>query len=68
MAKLRALQDSGVDAYPVGQAPSHTVAQAIDAADGTAVTVAGPSAADPRLRRRVVRGAARLVRRNPTAA
>ena len=41
MAKLKTLQDSGVDAYPVGQAPSHTVAQALDAADGTAVTVAG---------------------------
>ena len=41
MAKLKGLQDSGVDAYPVGQAPSHTVAQAIDATDGTSVTVAG---------------------------
>ncbi|MCZ8379782.1 bifunctional lysylphosphatidylglycerol synthetase/lysine--tRNA ligase LysX [Mycobacterium sp. CPCC 205372] len=41
MAKLKALQDSGVDAYPVGQAPSHTVAQANDAADDTAVSVAG---------------------------
>ena len=41
MAKLKDLQDSGVDAYPVGQAPSHTVAQAIEAADGSAVTVAG---------------------------
>ncbi|MEV3904540.1 bifunctional lysylphosphatidylglycerol synthetase/lysine--tRNA ligase LysX [Mycobacterium sp. NPDC050551] len=41
MAKLKALQDSGVDAYPVGRAPSHTVAQANDAADDTAVSVAG---------------------------
>ncbi len=29
MAKLKALQDDGVDAYPVGQPPSHTVAQAL---------------------------------------
>ena len=41
MAKLKDLQDSGVDAYPVGQAPSHTVAQAIETADGVDVTVAG---------------------------
>jgi lysyl-tRNA synthetase class 2 len=41
MAKLKALQDEGIDAYPVGEPPSHTVAQAIDAADDTAVTVAG---------------------------
>jgi lysyl-tRNA synthetase, class II len=41
MAKLKALQDNGVDAYPVGQPPSHTVAQAIDAAEDTTVTVAG---------------------------
>ncbi|MGU3501832.1 bifunctional lysylphosphatidylglycerol synthetase/lysine--tRNA ligase LysX [Mycobacterium sp. C31M] len=42
MAKLKTLQDNGVDAYPVGEAPSHTVAQALDvtAADET-VTVAG---------------------------
>ncbi len=42
MAKLQALQDEGVDAYPVGEAPSHTVAQALatTAADVT-VTVAG---------------------------
>jgi len=40
MAKLKALQEDGIDAYPVGQAPSHTVAQAL-AADGAAVTVAG---------------------------
>jgi len=41
MAKLKSLQDNGVDAYPVGQAPSHTVAQAIDAGDDEGVTVAG---------------------------
>lgn len=42
MAKLKSLQDSGIDAYPVGEAPSHTVAQAlaITAPDET-VTVAG---------------------------
>ena len=34
MAKLKSLQDSGVDAYPVGQPPSHTVAQALDESDG----------------------------------
>jgi lysyl-tRNA synthetase class 2 len=41
MAKLKSLQDNGVDAYPVGQAPSHTVAQAVDAGDDEGVTVAG---------------------------
>jgi lysyl-tRNA synthetase, class II len=41
MAKLRALQDSGVDAYPVGEAPSHTVVQAVDAGDAESVTVSG---------------------------
>jgi lysyl-tRNA synthetase class 2 len=41
MAKLRALQDSGVDAYPVGEAPSHTVVQAVDAGDDESVTVSG---------------------------
>jgi lysyl-tRNA synthetase class 2 len=41
MAKLKALQDDGVDAYPVGQPPTHTVAQAVEADDTTDVTVAG---------------------------
>jgi lysyl-tRNA synthetase class 2 len=45
MAKLKALQAGGVDAYPVGQAPSHTVAQALEvdevAGDDSDVTVAG---------------------------
>ena len=41
MAKLKSLQDNGIDAYPVGQAPSHTVAQAVDARRRRGVTVAG---------------------------
>lgn len=41
MAKLKALQDSGVDPFPVGKAPSHTVAEALTATDDTVVTVAG---------------------------
>jgi lysyl-tRNA synthetase class 2 len=41
MAKLKALQDSGIDAYPVGEAPSHSVAQAVDARDDEDVTVSG---------------------------
>jgi lysyl-tRNA synthetase, class II len=41
MAKLKSLQADGVDAYPVGEAPSHTVAQAIDASDDDDVIVAG---------------------------
>ena len=41
MAKLKALQDDGVDAYPVGNPPSHTVAQALESPEGAAVTVAG---------------------------
>ena len=41
MAKLKALQDNGVDAYPVGHAPSHTVAQALDADDQESVSVSG---------------------------
>lgn len=40
MAKLKTLQDNGVDAYPVGQPPSHTVAAAA-ATDGEQVSVAG---------------------------
>ena len=40
MAKLKALQDKGIDAYPVGRAPSHTVAQALPTT-GDTVTVAG---------------------------
>ena len=41
MAKLKDLQDSGVDAYPVGAPPTHTVAQALAAGDDTPVTLAG---------------------------
>ena len=40
MAKLKALQDKGIDAYPVGKAPTHTVAQALETA-GDTVTVSG---------------------------
>jgi len=41
MAKLQALQAGGIDAYPVGQAPSHTVAEAVQSTADTAVCVAG---------------------------
>ena len=41
MAKLEALQEDGIDAYPPGRSPSHTIAGALAAADGTAVSVAG---------------------------
>jgi lysyl-tRNA synthetase, class II len=41
MTKLKTLRRTGVDAYPVGSPPSHTVAQAIDADDEDAVSVSG---------------------------
>ncbi len=41
LAKLTALQDSGFDAYPVGEPPSHTVLQALAADSSTSVSVAG---------------------------
>ncbi|OBG17904.1 lysine--tRNA ligase [Mycolicibacterium celeriflavum] len=41
MTKLKALQDNGIDAYPVGSAPSHTIVAAIGAEDSLPVTVAG---------------------------
>ena len=41
MAKLEALQQQGVDVYPVGSPPTHSVATAIGAADDTPVVVAG---------------------------
>lgn len=41
MAKLAELRDQGVDPYPVGREPSHTVAKAVKARLGTAVTVSG---------------------------
>ncbi|MEB3050593.1 bifunctional lysylphosphatidylglycerol synthetase/lysine--tRNA ligase LysX [Mycolicibacter sp. MYC123] len=39
--KLKSLQDSGVDAYPVGTPPSHTVAQALDTDPSQGVSVTG---------------------------
>ena len=41
MAKLQELSERGVDAYPVGRPPTHTVAAALAAGDGTAVVVSG---------------------------
>ncbi|KUI00985.1 bifunctional lysylphosphatidylglycerol synthetase/lysine--tRNA ligase LysX [Mycobacterium sp. IS-3022] len=41
MAKLKALQDNGIDAYPVGREPSHTIAAALETDDSLPVTVAG---------------------------
>jgi len=41
MAKLKALRDSGIDPYPVGSPPSHTIAEALAAGDDEPVTVAG---------------------------
>nr|WP_307857405.1 bifunctional lysylphosphatidylglycerol synthetase/lysine--tRNA ligase LysX [Mycobacterium sp. SM1] len=41
MTKLQTLRHSGVDPYPVGRPPSHTVAQALDAAEQTGVSVSG---------------------------
>ncbi|MCH9720608.1 MAG: bifunctional lysylphosphatidylglycerol synthetase/lysine--tRNA ligase LysX [Actinomycetia bacterium] len=41
MAKLTALRADGVEPYPVGREPSHTIAAALAADDGTPVTVAG---------------------------
>ena len=41
LTKLKTLQRSGVDAYPVGSPPSHSVAQAIDADDQDTVSVSG---------------------------
>ncbi len=41
MAKLQALQDSGVDAYPVGDPPSHSVAEAIESEGAGTLSVAG---------------------------
>ncbi|WP_343710168.1 bifunctional lysylphosphatidylglycerol synthetase/lysine--tRNA ligase LysX [Mycobacterium sp.] len=39
--KLKTLQDNGVDPYPVGQPPSHTIAQALAADDRTTLSVSG---------------------------
>ena len=41
LSKLKTLQANGVDAYPVGQPPSHTVIQALDVDDQTTVSVSG---------------------------
>ena len=41
MAKLKTLQDSGIDAYPVGEAPSHTAVAAIDTEGAGTLSVAG---------------------------
>ncbi|MGH3555708.1 MAG: phosphatidylglycerol lysyltransferase domain-containing protein, partial [Mycobacterium sp.] len=41
LSKLKTLQDDGIDPYPVGQRPSHTVAQALGAEDQTTVSVSG---------------------------
>ena len=41
LAKLRVLRRSGVDAYPVGHPPSHTIARAMDADDQETITVSG---------------------------
>ncbi len=41
LAKLEVLQRKGIDPYPVGSPPSHTIAAAVCENDGTIVTVAG---------------------------
>ena len=41
MAKLTTLRDDGIDPYPVGQPPTHTVAEALAAADDATLSVAG---------------------------
>ncbi|WP_082129467.1 bifunctional lysylphosphatidylglycerol synthetase/lysine--tRNA ligase LysX [Mycobacterium haemophilum] len=41
LAKLKTLQRNGIDAYPVGHPPSHTIAQALDANDQDTVSVSG---------------------------
>lgn len=41
LGKLAALQDKGIDPYPVGCPPSHSVAEALEVPEGTQVTVAG---------------------------
>src|SRR6478752_5706535 len=41
MAKLKALQDSGIDAYPVGEEPSHTILAAVESEGAGTLTVAG---------------------------
>ncbi|BBX73658.1 bifunctional lysylphosphatidylglycerol synthetase/lysine--tRNA ligase LysX [Mycobacterium shinjukuense] len=41
LTKLKQLQGNGIDVYPVGAPPSHTVAQAMDADDHATVSVCG---------------------------
>ena len=41
MNKLDALRAKGIDAYPVGQPPSHAISAALAEADGTPVSVTG---------------------------
>ena len=41
MAKLKTLQDNGIDAYPVGSPPSHTVALALETSGEETVSVSG---------------------------
>ncbi|WP_082948162.1 MULTISPECIES: bifunctional lysylphosphatidylglycerol synthetase/lysine--tRNA ligase LysX [unclassified Mycobacterium] len=41
LAKLKILRRNGIDAYPVGSPPSHTIARALDADDQETVSVAG---------------------------
>ena len=41
LAKLKALQRSGIDAYPVGTPPSHTIARALEADDQETISVSG---------------------------
>ncbi len=41
LAKLKMLQRKGIDAYPVGSPPSHTVARALDADDRETISVSG---------------------------
>jgi lysyl-tRNA synthetase class 2 len=41
LAKLKALQANGVDAYPLGRPPSHSVASALAADDQASVSVSG---------------------------
>ncbi|MGO9525471.1 bifunctional lysylphosphatidylglycerol synthetase/lysine--tRNA ligase LysX [Mycobacterium sp.] len=41
LSKLKILQRKGVDAYPVGSPPSHTIARALDADDQETISVSG---------------------------
>ncbi|MBV9353302.1 MAG: bifunctional lysylphosphatidylglycerol synthetase/lysine--tRNA ligase LysX, partial [Mycobacterium sp.] len=41
LAKLKTLHDRGIDAYPVGHPPTHTVAQALESDDQDSISVSG---------------------------